>query len=75
MNLESGPGSRAPENRAPQIFWRFSRTPRCMLTSSSLFANRESRDMVRQFGRASLIVPPIVSGAAPTLEARVWTTE
>jgi hypothetical protein len=53
-----------------QFFWRFSRTSRWKLTSSSLFATRDCRCWVRQFACALLIVPPIVSGATPTLEAR-----
>jgi hypothetical protein len=53
-----------------QFFWRFSRTSRWKLMSSSLFATRDCRCWVRQFAhRALLIVPPIVSGATPTLEA------
>jgi hypothetical protein len=47
----------------------FSRTSRWELTPSSLFAKRECRGLGVGNCGASLIVPPIVSGATPTLEA------
>jgi hypothetical protein len=52
-----------------RVFWRFSRTSRWELTSSSLFANHGKELKPPRTG--SPIVPPIVSGATPTLEAHV----
>jgi hypothetical protein len=71
--VRRGPAWRSGLANTLHFLRRFSRTSRWKLTSSSLFAKRGCR--LACFGTqhcALLIVPPIVSGATPTLEAPVF---